>query len=388
MIDKINQYITKTGISEITAVDAASVIGIDAKQLRGLFRQLRKEGILPTNISQPDGRHWIIQNPSNVYKSVSAIEKQKLLARSNQAPLSPNSNNIEFTKSQKIILDNFANASDQLFDLGIITTDSFTGEIGEYIACKYFGLTKSNRITKSIDGICPKGYRYQVKAKVISNNNFNYNITGLRIGEYDYLAVIYFDRTYKPLRILHIPAQKITKDTFVITNHMSIEYQCDLNKLKLSSQVLAAIDKFARNYELLEEVGIIRSRRIVGDIGEFYACRRLNLEACNNKSQKGLDAIDKEGRTFEIKTRRVYESRRRICNTRRINNLIGKEAKYLIIVTLDRSFRCSGMWIMPMCNVVNPKSANLKIVNTTRGVLNLIPSRIHWLETGETFKSF
>lgn len=392
MIDEINQYIAKTGLSEITVVDAASIIGINAKRLRGLFRQLQKEGILPTNISQPDDIHWTIQNPDNAYncklRSVSAIEKQKPLVRSNQTPLSSNSGNVRFTKSQELMLDNFANAGDRLFDLGIITTDSFTGEIGEYIACKYFGLTKSNRVTRSIDGICPKGYRYQVKAKVISNNNFNYNITGLRFGEYDYLVVIYFDRAYKPLRILHIPAQKITKDTFVITNHISIEYRCDLGKLKLPSKVIVAIDNFARAYEQLEEVGIIRSRRVVGDIGEFYACRRLNLEASSNKNQKGLDAIDKEGRTFEIKTRRVYESGRRVCETRRINNLVGKEAKYLIVVTLDRSFRCSGMWIMPMCNVVNPKSANLKIVNTTSGVLNLVPSKIHWLGTGETFKSF
>ncbi len=392
MIDKINQHIAKAGLSEITVVDAASAIGIDVKRLRGLFRQLQKAGKLPTHISQPDGTHWIIQNPGNAnnrkLRSVSAIEKQKNLARSNQTSLPSNSINLRFTKSQELMLDNFANASDQLFDLGIITTDSFTGEIGEYIACKYFSLTKSYRVTRAIDGICSKGYRYQVKAKVLSNNNFNYNITGLRSGEYDYLVVIYFDRAYKPLRILHIPAKKIIKDTFVITNYISNEYQCDLDKLKLPSKVLVAIDNFAKAYQQLEEAGIIRSRRIVGDIGEFYACRRLNLQVSSNKNQKGLDAIDKDGRTFEIKTRRVYESGRRTSETRRINNLVGKDAKYLIVVTLDRSFRCSGMWIMPMRNIVNLKSANLKIVNTTSGVLNLVASKVYWLGTGETFKSF
>lgn len=392
MIDKINQHIADTGLSEITAVDAASALGIDVKRLRAFFRQLQKEGKLPTHISQPDGVHWIIQKSSNVYKCklepVSVIEKQKPLVHSNQIPLSSNSGNLQFTKIQELMLDNFANASDLLFNLGIITTDSFTGEIGEYIACRYFALTKSNRVMRAIDGICPNEYQYQVKAKVISNNNFNYNIAGLRPGEYDYLAVIYFDRAYRPLRILRIPAKKITTGTFKITNHISNEYQCDLDNLKLPSKILAAIDNFAKAYEQLEEAGIIRSRRIVGDIGECYACRRLNLEASSNKNQKGLDAIDKEGRTFEIKTRRIYESGRRTGETRRINNLVGKDARYLIVVTLDRSFRCSGMWIMPMCNVVNPKSANLKIVNTTSGVLNLVPSRVDWLRTGETYKSF
>lgn len=49
---------------------------------------------------------------------------------------------------------------------------------------------------------------------------------------------------------------------------------------------------------------------------------------------------------------------------------------------------CSGMWIMPMKNIINPKSANLKIVNTTIGVKNLVPSQISWLNTGEKFVSF
>lgn len=176
MIDKINQHIVNTGLSKITAIDAASAIGIDVKRLRGLFRQLQKDGKLPTHISQPDGVHWIIQNPGNAYnhklKSASVIKKQKPLVPSNPIPLSSNYGNLRFTKSQELMLDNFAQASDQLFDLGVITTASFTGEIGEYIACRYFSLTKSNRVTRAIDGICPKGYRYQVKAKVISNNNF------------------------------------------------------------------------------------------------------------------------------------------------------------------------------------------------------------------------
>jgi hypothetical protein len=392
MIEKINQHLIHTGLSQTTPDDIANSIGVSAKGLRQKFRDLQKEGKLPSNISQPDGTHWIIRNPGRTHnrnlKPASAVEQKKPSVQPVKSPLPSNSDSLRFTKQQEFLLDNFANASDVLFDLGIITTDSFTGEIGEYVSCRYFDLKKSNRVTRAVDGICSNGYRYQVKAKVVSNSNFNYNITGLRPGEYDYLAVVYFDRLYKPLRILRIPEKKIKKDSFVITNYISDEYQCDLSKCKLSAKVLVAISKFAQAYEQLEEVGIIRSRRIVGDIGEFYACRRLNLTPCNNRNQKGLDAINKEGITFEIKTRRVYQSGRRVSETRRINNLIGKDAEYLIVVTVDRSFRCSGMWIMPMRNIVNPKSAHLGIVNATKGTLNLVPSRISWLVTGEKFKSF
>lgn len=295
---------------------------------------------------------------------------------------------IDFTKIQAAQLEDFANASDKLFELGVITTDSFTGEIGEYIACKYFHLTKMHKVARAIDGICSKGYKYQIKAKVVSNDNFNYNITNLYSREFNFLAVVYFDKSYNPLKILKIPSTKIKGTTFRITTSDITTYNCDITNLRLPSKVRTAINRFAKAYEQLEENKIIRSRRIVGDIGEFYACRRLNLHLCTNRNEKGYDADNKQGLRFEIKTRRVYESGRRSSKTRRINNLVGKDADYLIVVTIDRAFRCSGMWIMPMRNIINPKSAHLGIVNTTLGVKNLISSKIDWLQTGEKFKSF
>ena len=62
-----------------------------------------------------------------------------------------------FTKEQEQLLDNFADKSDQLFDLGVTSTDSFTGEIGEYIVCKHFNLKKSNRVTQAVDGVSATG---------------------------------------------------------------------------------------------------------------------------------------------------------------------------------------------------------------------------------------
>ena len=40
-------------------------------------------------------------------------------------------------KKQKL-LNQFADASDELFNLGVIRTDSFTGEIGGYILSHHF----------------------------------------------------------------------------------------------------------------------------------------------------------------------------------------------------------------------------------------------------------
>jgi hypothetical protein len=134
--------------------------------------------------------------------------------------------------------------------------------------------------------------------------------------------------------------------------------------------------EFAEASDELLRLGVITTDSFTGEIGEFYAVNRLDLKLEENKNSKGLDARDDKGNTYEIKTRRVYDSDRRVSDRRRINGLVDKTAKYLIVVTLDRKFQCSGMWIMPFNNIYNPKSATLEIVNTTLGVQNLIPSKI------------
>lgn len=299
-------------------------------------------------------------------------------------------NNTLFSKRQCFALENFANCSDLLLSYGVISTDSFTGEIGEYIACQYFNLQKAHRVQKYFDATDNCGRKYQVKSKVLKDSqreNFNYNITGLHPKEFQYLIVVYFDTHYKPIRILKIPSSRITNNSYAIKSCDNCSYACDLKKLKIKKEIKIAINEFAKAYIELEKLNIIRSRRIVGDIGEYYASKRLSLTLSNSNIEKGWDAKDKNGIKFEIKTRRVYESDRRIGKSRRLNNLKGKDAKYLIVVTLDRNFLCSGMWIIPMANITNPKSAHLGIVNTLDGVRSLIPSKVSWLLDREPFVS-
>ena len=63
----------------------------------------------------------------------------------------------------------------------------------------------------------------------------------------------------------------------------------------------------------------------------------------------------------------MYDSERRKSNSRRIR-ILGKTAKWLIVVTLDKSFKCNGMWKMLMKDVNNPKSAHLGVVKSTKDV--------------------
>jgi hypothetical protein len=294
-----------------------------------------------------------------------------------------------YRKEQYLILNKFADLSDALFEQGVITTDSFTGEIGEYFACKIFKLEKTKRVTKSVDGISRSGERYQVKSKVVSNNNFNYNITNLNTSEFNYLAVVFFNELYFPIKVIRLKSSSIKKSEIKLTSSNIFNYSdFKLQDGIVSKKTLSLLQNFAKTYSQLKKEGIIRSRKVVGDIGEFYASKKLNLNLSSNLNQKGIDATNSLGLKFEIKTRRVYESGRRLGETRRLNNLICKNADYLIIVTLDRAFQCSGMWIMPFKNIINPKSAKLQIINSTQDCYNIVPSKISWLRTGEKFCGF
>ena len=292
-----------------------------------------------------------------------------------------------FTKKQHELLRDFADKNDALFDLGITTTDSFTGEIGEFIACQHFKLKKSARSNKAVDGVAANGERYQVKSKTVSGNNFTQSVSNLQPALFDKLVLVYFDSYYNLQKMLVISASEIEGSVFRITKANLSKFD-SVDKVKIPVKFQIALADFAKSFNALEENKIIRSRRIVGDIGEFYACKKLGLIICENRSEKGIDARHPNGLTFEVKTRRVYDSDRRLSEGRRLNNLIDKSADYLIVVTIDRCFECSGMWIIPMTNLANPKSANLKIVNSTLGVKNIIPSKVSWLQNGESFRDF
>ena len=279
------------------------------------------------------------------------------------------------------LLKNFAEQSDKLFSMGVIRTDSFTGEIGEYVAKVHFNLKLPVRVERAVDGIDPYGYKYQVKSMVMSRKG-SLRVTNLDIYEVDYLCAVFFDTNYNPLRIVQIQNVHFPSSDFQINNKFlnKIKYKEFLDdEISIPTEIRKEINKFGKIYSELKSTGIVDSRRIVGDLGEYYACQELGLIRNTNNVEKGFDAKDDYGNTYEIKTRRVYESGRRKSRTRRLNKLMDKTADFLVVVVLDYSFQCDGMWKMPLSNVDNPESANLSIVKRTPETEVIIPTSIDWL---------
>jgi len=282
----------------------------------------------------------------------------------------------------KTILNDFANQSDLLFENGIIRTDSFAGEIGEYIARAHFGLESTPRSSKGIDAVSSTGERYQIKAKTIGKTDSLSITIVLSDPNLEYACIVYLNELFLPVRLLRIakkylafPNTKVTKKYLSSIAHDEI----DGFSVNLPADAKQKIEKFGHAFCRIVDSGIIRSRKLVADLGEYYASQKLNLTLSAKGNFKGCDAQDQNGTTYEIKTRRVYESGRRESESRRLNGLKDKTADMLVIVALDRAFRCAGMWAGPLSNVKNPKSAHLEIVNTAPGFRSIVPTRISWL---------
>tara|TARA_B100000674_G_C37709706_1_gene854561 strand:- start:23 stop:859 length:837 start_codon:yes stop_codon:yes gene_type:complete len=277
--------------------------------------------------------------------------------------------------SSCLLLKEFASQSDKLFNLGVLRSDSFTGDIGEFIARKFYNLSLVDKSTKEIDAIDNANLSYQIK----SSTGKSIRLTNKK---YDYLVCIYFDDLYNIKKIIKIASKDIANDKFSVNNKFLLNTQHvneNLQNVNIEEDLMLEIKKFGKIYNKLLQENIIKSKRVVGDLGEYYASKQLNLMLNFNNSEKGYDAVDKNGETYEIKTRRVYNSGRRKSNSRRIR-ILGKTAKWLIVVTLDKNFECDGMWKMLMKDVNNPKSAHLGVVKSTKDVEIIVNTEIEWLK--------
>ncbi|OGO24781.1 MAG: hypothetical protein A2Z28_01440 [Chloroflexi bacterium RBG_16_51_9] len=105
--------------------------------------------------------------------------------------------------------------------------------------------------------------------------------------------------------------------------------------------------------ELMEE---LRQRQVirtnnnpVADYAEKVAIESLNLSAVG-KEQKGFDAVDRKGRKYQIKGRRLtrHNSSRQLGV---IRNLDERLFDYLIAVIFDEAFGVKEIWQIPQAFV-------------------------------------
>ena len=119
-----------------------------------------------------------------------------------------------------------------------------------------------------------------------------------------------------------------------MTENIKCEFKITAEHLKLVSGAIKA----ARKYE--QSLG--RKLGITGEVGEVLACHELGLYLCKDSLSKGYDAVDKNGKKIQIKTRRsekldVPTDRARIGKIRH-------KCDYVLMVILARDYSVKEIW--------------------------------------------
>lgn len=108
----------------------------------------------------------------------------------------------------------------------------------------------------------------------------------------------------------------------------------------------ALTDLWANTMAELRRRGIVRTfNNPVGDIAEALAARRLGLTVVERNSEKGHDAVDADGRRYQVKARRItpQNKSRQLGN---IRDLDDDPFDFLVAVLFDEWLNVTEMWIV------------------------------------------
>jgi hypothetical protein len=77
--------------------------------------------------------------------------------------------------------------------------------------------------------------------------------------------------------------------------------------MEINSEIQQLIANYIKSRDALKEAGILRTdRNLQGDYAEWFVAKKLNLTLSESSIQKGFDAVDADGKTYQIKSRMVY----------------------------------------------------------------------------------
>lgn len=103
----------------------------------------------------------------------------------------------------------------------------------------------------------------------------------------------------------------------------------DLNRLS-ETDLLSLVYKATKE---LKSRGVIRTQNLVGDYAEYLVSQRLNLTLLTS-SEKAIDAVDSNGKTYQIKARRLTVG----TSTPTIKSLRSFDFDYLVLVLFNEDY--------------------------------------------------
>lgn len=121
----------------------------------------------------------------------------------------------------------------------------------------------------------------------------------------------------------------------------------------MDKKVQKLLIQYRNTVEELREIGVIRTGKVVPDYGEYIASKKLNLTLATGASNKGFDAVDKDGKKYEIKTRKATAWNK--PNIFPVNPEQLKTSDFLVYVEFDNDWNLVKLLKIPTKNVEHNK---------------------------------
>jgi hypothetical protein len=144
-------------------------------------------------------------------------------------------------------------------------------------------------------------------------------------------------------------------------------------------QSVVAVKQLSAAVKFLKETGVIRSRRFIGDIGEWYVEQLYNAEKPTSQTQKGWDLIlPATGERLQVKTQSFDQQN---C----WNYLESDSTLFdrLIVVILTDSFSLQDLFYVPTPDL----KSMIRVGNENKPTYNW-DDLIHWQIDSRTLLGF
>ena len=118
-------------------------------------------------------------------------------------------------------------------------------------------------------------------------------------------------------------------------------------------EIKKLLNKYTHINEILKNAGIVRTGKVVADYGEYVASKRLNLTLAGSSGNKGYDALDANGKKYEIKTRKATAWNKPTIFPVKQNQL--SIIDFLIYVEFDNEWNLIKLLKIPTKEVIKNK---------------------------------
>ena len=205
-------------------------------------------------------------------------------------------------------------AFDDIKRAGITHTNRIpTGEYGEWLACKLLNLRPAmSKVSTGGDGMDATGRSYEVKTRIMKQPARVPSITGKNAGKFDYFVAVSLGPDYEFQRMWIADHRSLgwNGETFQFgprqSEHSQVVDRSDLSDEQrgLVTSTDSAMLQYKNCLRELRGLGVIRSEKtLAADLGEFFASCYFEIELEDNINEPGHDAVDANGRRYQIKTR-------------------------------------------------------------------------------------